>query len=117
MVSKVIIVVVLAFWAKCSTKGSYCESSFSLCTLTNSLVVGVPLVKAMFGSLGVDLAIQGLVLQVTMRLKSLLFVLEMRRAGVDISSTPSSAEGDSRAWTSVNPMRLPNMSISARARS
>ncbi|KAL7228162.1 hypothetical protein ACSBR2_006972 [Camellia fascicularis] len=50
-ISKVIIVVVLAFWAKCSRKGSYCWSitSFSLYTLTNSLVVGVPLLKAIYG--------------------------------------------------------------------
>ncbi|CAN1331436.1 Auxin efflux carrier component 5 [Linum perenne] len=49
-VSKVIIVVVLACWAKFSSKGSYCWSitSFSLSTLTNSLVVGVPLMKAMW---------------------------------------------------------------------
>ncbi|KAL7228161.1 hypothetical protein ACSBR2_006971 [Camellia fascicularis] len=47
-ISKVIIVVVFAFWAKYSSKGSYCWSitSFSLSTLTNSLVVGVPLLKA-----------------------------------------------------------------------
>nr|VDD33738.1 unnamed protein product [Brassica oleracea] len=43
IISKVIIVAVLAFWAKYSNKGSYCWSitSFSLCTRTNSLVVWV----------------------------------------------------------------------------
>ncbi|XP_048136752.1 auxin efflux carrier component 5-like [Rhodamnia argentea] len=105
VVSKVIIVVVLALWAKCSTKGSYAWSitSFSLCTLTNSLVVGVPLVKAMYGSLGVDLVIQGSVFQAIVWLTSLLFVLEMRRTGLDISSTPSPVEGDSPARTSIDP--------------
>lgn len=104
VVSKVIIVVVLAFWAKCSTKGSYGWSitSFSLCTLTNSLVVGVPLAKAMYGSLGVDLVIQGSVFQAIVWLTSLLFVLEMRRSGLDISLTPSSVEGDLPAQTSVD---------------
>ncbi|XP_056160042.1 auxin efflux carrier component 5-like isoform X2 [Syzygium oleosum] len=104
VVSKVIIVVVLAFWAKCSTKGSYCWSitSFSLCTLTNSLVVGVPLLKAMYGSMGVDLVIQGSVFQAIVWLTSLLFVLEMRRAGLDILSSSSSTEGDSPARTAVD---------------
>lgn len=104
VVSKVIIVVVLALWAKCSAKGSYGWSitSFSLCTLTNSLVVGVPLAKAMYGSLGVDLVIQGSVFQAIVWLTLLLFVLEMRRAGFDISLTPSSVEGDSPTRTSVN---------------
>lgn len=104
VVSKVIIVVVLAFWAKCSTKGSYYWSitSFSLCTLTNSLVVGVPLLKAMYGSMGVDLVIQGSVFQAIVWLTSLLFALEMRRAGLDILSSSSSTEGDSQARTAVD---------------
>ncbi|KAL3749784.1 hypothetical protein ACJRO7_010842 [Eucalyptus globulus] len=111
VVSKVIIVVVLAFWAKCSTKGSYGWSitSFSLCTLTNSLVVGVPLLKAMYGSMGVDLVIQGSVFQAIVWLTLLLFVLEMKRSGLDISSTPSSTEGDSPARTVVDPVAKFNL--------
>ncbi|GMP21805.1 hypothetical protein CsSME_00000084 [Camellia sinensis var. sinensis] len=64
-ISKVIIVVVFAFWAKGSSKGSRCWSitSFSLSTLTNSLVVGVPLLKAMYGQIAVDLVVQSLVVQ------------------------------------------------------
>ncbi|KAK8633316.1 hypothetical protein V6N13_014162 [Hibiscus sabdariffa] len=59
-VSKLLIVAVLAFWAKCSSHGSYTWfiTNFSLSTLTNSLVVGVPLMKAMYGQIGVDLVIQ-----------------------------------------------------------
>ncbi|KAI4364615.1 hypothetical protein MLD38_020682 [Melastoma candidum] len=87
-ISKVVIVAVLALWAKCSTKGSYCWSitSFSLCTLTNSLVVGVPLLKAMYGQLGMDLVIQGSVVQAIVWLTFLLFVLEFRRSRNDIHS-------------------------------
>lgn len=87
-ISKVIIVLVLAFWAKCSSKGSYCWSitSFSLCTLTNSLVVGVPLMKAMYGPMAVDLVVQFSVVQAIIWLTILLFVLEFRRTGSDISS-------------------------------
>ncbi|XP_059628677.1 auxin efflux carrier component 5-like [Cornus florida] len=94
-ISKVVIVVVLAFWAKCSSKGSYCWSitSFSLSTLTNALVVGVPLMEAMYGQLGVDLVVQSSVVQAIVWLTVLLFVLEFRRAR-DFSSAPSA--GDSR---------------------
>ncbi|KAK1272049.1 putative auxin efflux carrier component 8 [Acorus gramineus] len=46
-ISKVVIVTALAAWARLSSKGSYTWSitSFSLSTLTSSLVVGVPLLK------------------------------------------------------------------------
>ncbi|KAL3520547.1 hypothetical protein ACH5RR_018696 [Cinchona calisaya] len=88
-ISKVIIVVVLAFWAKCSSKGSYCWSitSFSLSTLTNSLVVGVPLARAMYGQSAVDLVVQVSVIQSIVWLTILLFVLEIRRTRSDFYST------------------------------
>ncbi|KAJ1443553.1 Membrane transport protein [Sesbania bispinosa] len=84
-ISKLIIVVVLAFWAKCSSKGSFCWfiTSFSLCTLTNSLVVGVPMVKSMYGALGVDLVVQASVVQAIIWLTLLLFVLEFRRTRIE----------------------------------
>ncbi|XP_011014382.1 PREDICTED: putative auxin efflux carrier component 8 [Populus euphratica] len=90
-VSKVIIVAVLAFWAKCSSKGSYSWSitSFSLCTLTNSLVVGVPIIKAMYGTAGVDLVVQSSVIQAIIWLTLLLLVLEFRRTGLGFSSNNS----------------------------
>ncbi|XP_057753711.1 auxin efflux carrier component 5 [Arachis stenosperma] len=83
-ISKFIIVLVLVFWAKFSSKGSYGWSitSFSLCTLTNALVVGVPMLKAMYGPTGVDLVVQSSVVQVIW-LSLLLFVLEFRRAGIE----------------------------------
>ena len=92
-ISKLIIVVVLAFWAKCSSKGSYCWSitSCSLATLTNSLVVGVPLMKAMYGQLGVDLVVQSSVVQAIIWLTFLLFVLEFRRTGTGILSNNNTA--------------------------
>ncbi|KAL3523333.1 hypothetical protein ACH5RR_016167 [Cinchona calisaya] len=94
-ISKVIIVAVLAFWAKCSSKGSYCWSitSFSLSTLTNSLVVGVPLAKAMYGQSAVDLVVQGSVIQAIVWLTLLLLVLEIRRTHTNFYS--SETEGDS----------------------
>ncbi|XP_011077194.1 auxin efflux carrier component 5 [Sesamum indicum] len=80
-ISKLIIVTALACWAKCSSKGSYCWSitSFSLSTLTSSLVVGVPLLKSMYGPMAVDLVVQSSVFQALVWLSILLFVLELRR--------------------------------------
>ncbi|KAJ4955613.1 hypothetical protein NE237_012396 [Protea cynaroides] len=84
-ISKVIIVIVLVIWAKCSSKGSYCWSitSFSLATLTNSLVVGVPLLEAMYGQMSVDLVVQSSVIQGIIWLTILLFVLEFRKTRSD----------------------------------
>ncbi|XP_020234804.1 auxin efflux carrier component 5 [Cajanus cajan] len=88
-ISKFIIMVVLALWAKCTTKGSFCWSitSFSLCTLTNALVVGVPMVKPMYGALGEDLVVQSSVVQAIIWLTLLLFVLEFRRTGIQGTTT------------------------------
>ncbi|CAO2837531.1 unnamed protein product [Amaranthus hypochondriacus] len=88
-ISKVIIVIVLALWATYSNKGSYCWSitSFSLSTLTSSLVLGVPLLGAMYGPLGVDLVVQFSVTQAIVWLTVLLFVLEFRQSRTDFPST------------------------------
>ncbi|KAK9692200.1 hypothetical protein RND81_09G248000 [Saponaria officinalis] len=84
-ISKFIIVAVLAIWVKFTSKGSYnwFITSFSLTTLTNSLVVGVPLLGAMYGQLGVDLVVQFSVTQAIIWLTILLFVLESRRSRSD----------------------------------
>jgi auxin efflux carrier family len=91
-ISKVIIVAVLGFWAKCSSKGSYswCITSFSLCTLTNSLIVGLPLMKAMYGQLAVDMVVQSAIVQGIIWQTLLLFVLEFRRTGIDYSADHTS---------------------------
>ncbi|GAB4835394.1 Auxin efflux carrier component 5 [Ancistrocladus abbreviatus] len=88
-ISKVIIVIVLALWAKCSSKGSFCWSitSFSLSTLTSSLVVGVPMARAMYGPAAVDLVVQLSVIQGIVWLTVLLFVLEFRRSGIESTNT------------------------------
>lgn len=80
-ISKAIIVAVLAVWARCSSKGSFCWSitSFSLATLTNGLLVGVPLIKAMYGPQAADLVVQSSVIQAVIWLTLLLFVLELRQ--------------------------------------
>lgn len=107
-VSKVIIVVVLAAWAKCSSKGSYCWSitSFSLCTLTNSLVVGVPLLNAMYGRWAQDLVVQLSVVQAIVWLTLLLFVLELRQAGMGVATvTATSAAGGGLVSVEPQPVK------------
>ncbi|KAK4433027.1 Auxin efflux carrier component 5 [Sesamum alatum] len=94
-ISKLIIVAVLACWAKCSSKGSYCWSitSFSLSTLTSSLVVGVPLLKSMYGPMAVDLVVQSSVFQALVWLSILLFVLELRRTRDQLYCFDHQADG------------------------
>lgn len=106
-ISKFIIVMVLAFWAKCSSKGSYAWSitSFSLCTLTNSLVVGVPVVKTMYGQMAVELVVQSSVIQAIIWLTTLLFVLEFRRTGFGVSSNTNSNNSGKDLEGSVDNMR------------
>ncbi|KAK7841504.1 auxin efflux carrier component 5 [Quercus suber] len=72
-ISKFIIVVVLAIWAKCSSKGSY----------------RVPLLKAMYGQNAVDLVVQSSIIQAIIWLTLLLFVLEFRRTGINFSADTS----------------------------
>jgi auxin efflux carrier family len=103
-ISKLIIVVVLAVWAKWSGKGSYGWSitSFSLCTLTNSLVLGVPLIKAMYGPTAVDLVVQSSVIQSIIWLTMLLLVLEFRRSGLGVSSSNPDKDLEGNADSTVS---------------
>ncbi|XP_059433336.1 auxin efflux carrier component 5-like [Corylus avellana] len=107
-VSKVIIVVVLGFWAKCSSKGSYSWSitSFSLCTLTNSLIVGLPLMKAMYGQLAVDMVVQSSILQGIIWQTLLLFVLEFRRTGIDYSADHTTTVSQSAPVETGNDLEI-----------
>jgi auxin efflux carrier family protein len=96
IISKVIIITSLAIWAQFSSKGSYCWSitSFSLSTLTNSLVVGVPLLGAMYGPWASQLVVQLSVFQAISWLILLLFVLEVRKAGNGMMEVTKVANGN-----------------------
>ncbi|KAF3778551.1 hypothetical protein EJ110_NYTH43254 [Nymphaea thermarum] len=89
-VSKAITVVLLALWAKFTRKGSYAWSitGFSLSALTNTLVVGVPLLRAMYGEEGQDLVVQAYMQQAIGWFIALLFVLELRKALASPSVPP-----------------------------
>lgn len=97
-ISKIIIVLILAAWVRFSSKGSYCWSitSYSLSTLTNSLVVGVPLLRAMYGPEAVNLVVQLSVVQAIIWLTLLLFLMELHKtAGADIpaiADSPAASE-------------------------
>ena len=97
VICKFLIIVVLGLWAIFSSKGSFGWSitCFSLCGLTNSLVMGVPLLKAMYGQLGVDMVIQSAVLQSIIWQPILLFVLEFRRSKQDLHVSNTDNSGPS----------------------
>ncbi|XP_072970629.1 auxin efflux carrier component 5-like [Typha angustifolia] len=95
--SKLITVLALAVWAKCTSKGSsrWFITSFSLATLTSPLVVGVPLANAMYGGWAQDLVVQLSVVQSVLWLPLLLIMYELMQAwskGVDSDSDSESAE-------------------------
>ncbi|KAL3833843.1 hypothetical protein ACJIZ3_008579 [Penstemon smallii] len=81
VVAKAICGVALALWANTWRSGnlSWAITSFSLSTMNNTLVVGVPLLKAMYGVLGEDLVVQASVIQALLWFPILLFLLEFRR--------------------------------------
>lgn len=78
--AKAIVFAVVVVWANCTRKGGldWSITTFSLSTLNNSVIVGVPLLQAMYGSLGFDIVIQSAVIQTALWLTLLLFALEFR---------------------------------------
>ncbi|KAK3006123.1 hypothetical protein RJ639_015502 [Escallonia herrerae] len=94
VISKSIILVVLVFWANCASKGSFSWSitSFSMATLNNTLVVGVPLLKAVYGQMGADLVVQSSVLQSILWFMTVLFMHELRRQREEFGSNPAVAD-------------------------
>ncbi|KAL6613921.1 hypothetical protein ACP70R_036191 [Stipagrostis hirtigluma subsp. patula] len=109
VISKAVIVAVIGAWARFLSKGgcavSWSITSFSLSTLTNSLVVGVPMARAMYGEWATQLVVQLSVFQAIVWLTLLLFVLELRKAAVgmyavtaaDTSALPGSTVKDVEA--------------------
>ncbi|WVZ67653.1 hypothetical protein U9M48_016703 [Paspalum notatum var. saurae] len=99
VISKAVIVGAIAcFWGRlAATKGAGCAvgwsiTSFSLSTLTNSLVVGVPMARAMYGEWAQQLVVQLSVFQAIVWLTLLLFVLEVRKAAIGMYVVPAAAD-------------------------
>ncbi|CAL9162995.1 unnamed protein product, partial [Musa hybrid cultivar] len=83
-ISKLLTVAVLAAWTWCSSSAksrySWAITIFSLSQLSNILVVGAPLLDAMYGRWAQDIIVQLSVVQIIAWMALLLFALEMRKA-------------------------------------
>ncbi|XP_076905322.1 auxin efflux carrier component 4-like [Bidens hawaiensis] len=79
---KIIMLVVLGLWANFTKNGSleWMITIFSLSTLPNTLVMGIPLLIAMYGEYSGSLMIQVVVLQCIIWYTLLLFLFEYRGA-------------------------------------
>ncbi|KAI3784444.1 hypothetical protein L1987_43543 [Smallanthus sonchifolius] len=94
IISKAIILLAIWLWANFTNKGNYPWSitCFSLSSLNNTLVVGVPLMAAMYGPLGENLVIQSSILQFMLWIMILLLMFEIQRAKRPLDSEVSSLE-------------------------
>ncbi|CAB4286237.1 unnamed protein product [Prunus armeniaca] len=79
---KVIVLVALAVWSRTSSRGSleWSITLFSLSTLPNTLVMGIPLLKGMYGDASGSLMVQIVVLQCIIWYTLMLFLFEYRGA-------------------------------------
>ncbi|KAL9273281.1 putative auxin efflux carrier component 1c [Drosera capensis] len=84
---KVIVLVALAIWSRVSSRGSleWSITLFSLSTLPNTLVMGIPLLKGMYGVESGALMVQIVVLQCIIWYTLMLFLFEFRGARILIS--------------------------------
>nr|GMC69156.1 PIN-like protein [Ipomoea batatas] len=84
---KLIVLGVLAVWANLSKRGSleWSITLFSLSTLPNTLVMGIPLLKGMYGAFSGSLMVQIVVLQCIIWYTLMLFLFEFRGARMLIS--------------------------------
>ncbi|KAK6149029.1 hypothetical protein DH2020_016554 [Rehmannia glutinosa] len=79
---KLIVLAVLAIWSRTSSRGSleWSITLFSLSTLPNTLVMGIPLLKGMYGDNSGSLMVQIVVLQCIIWYTLMLFLFEYRGA-------------------------------------
>ncbi|XVE63969.1 hypothetical protein DITRI_Ditri07aG0063300 [Diplodiscus trichospermus] len=84
---KIIVLAVLAVWSKLSKRGclEWTITLFSLSTLPNTLVMGIPLLKGMYGEFSGSLMVQIVVLQCIIWYTLMLFMFEYRAAKMLIS--------------------------------
>lgn len=82
VISKAIVLLVLGLWGRFAKRGSldWVITLFSLSTLPNTLVMGIPLLKAMYGGNSDLLMVQTVVLQCIIWYTLLLFLFEYRSA-------------------------------------
>ncbi|KAK2991596.1 hypothetical protein RJ640_026997 [Escallonia rubra] len=80
--SKVLVLVLLSFWAILRGGLGWLITLFSVSTLPNTLVMGIPLLKAMYGDFTQSLMVQLVVLQCIIWYTLLLFLFEYRAATI-----------------------------------
>ncbi|XP_071690236.1 probable auxin efflux carrier component 1b [Rutidosis leptorrhynchoides] len=81
-VSKIMTLLVLFLWTKFSKRGNldWAITIFSLSTLPNTLVIGIPLLKSMYGDDKESIMVQAVVMQCIIWYTILLFLFEYREA-------------------------------------
>ncbi|KAL3693402.1 hypothetical protein R1sor_007053 [Riccia sorocarpa] len=81
-ISKIVILFFLGLWARYTKRGSFdwMITIFMLATLPNTLVMGIPLLHAMYGAEAGSLVVQAVVLQCIIWYTMLLFLYEFRAA-------------------------------------
>ncbi|OIW10133.1 hypothetical protein TanjilG_21970 [Lupinus angustifolius] len=84
---KVIVLLVLFIWSNLSKRGclEWTITLFSISTLPNTLVMGIPLLKGMYGEFSGSLMVQIVVLQCIIWYTLMLFMFEYRGAKMLIS--------------------------------
>ncbi|KAK1265936.1 Auxin efflux carrier component 1 [Acorus gramineus] len=84
---KLIVLALLALWTKLSKNGclEWTITLFSLSTLPNTLVMGIPLLKGMYGDFSGSLMVQIVVLQCIIWYTLMLFLFEFRGARILIT--------------------------------
>ncbi|XP_062163247.1 auxin efflux carrier component 2 isoform X2 [Alnus glutinosa] len=84
---KIVVISALFLWQAFSKRGNleWMITLFSLSTLPNTLVMGIPLLKAMYGDFSGDLMVQIVVLQSIIWYTLMLFLFEFRGAKLLIS--------------------------------
>ncbi|KAH9675339.1 auxin efflux carrier component [Citrus sinensis] len=101
-VQKIIVLLLLAIWSKLSSSGSleWSITLFSLSTLPNTLVMGIPLLKGMYGDYSGSLMVQIVVLQCIIWYTLMLFLFEYRGARMLIAEQFPDTAGST---TELNP--------------
>lgn len=94
-IQKLLALLVSGVIIKVSSRGSldWLITGFSLATLPNTLILGIPLLKAVYGDEGTKLLSQVVVLQSAVWYSLLLFMFEFRAAATDMATQPSEATG------------------------
>ncbi|KAL6839813.1 hypothetical protein ACP4OV_029623 [Aristida adscensionis] len=85
--------------ACCVEKFDWLITGFSISTLPNTLIVGIPLLKGMYGDEAVKLLSQIVVLQSLIWYTLLLFLFEFRAARGMATTTSSEATGEAESGT------------------